>query len=109
MRFSDYQRKAYRTANKNLTGKEKIFQAVFGLVGEIGELTEILKKWAFQGHTLPSKLVIEKELGDVLWYLALLATVLDIDLEVVAIENIGKLKRRYPDGFNAKDSIERKE
>jgi NTP pyrophosphatase (non-canonical NTP hydrolase) len=45
----------------------------------------------------PAKLA--SELGDVLWYLAAIATAHDIDLNAVARGNIWKLRQRYPDGF----------
>ncbi|MEK9698038.1 MAG: MazG nucleotide pyrophosphohydrolase domain-containing protein [Candidatus Poseidoniales archaeon] len=41
----------------------------------------------------------KKELGDVLYYVAMAATNLNIDLESVAEENVRKLRARYPDGF----------
>ena len=40
-----------------------------------------------------------KELGDVAWYLAETATALDVELEEVLLQNIEKLKRRYPEGL----------
>ena len=47
------------------------------------------------------------ELSDVLWYCAELATALCVDLDFVAEHNINKLKKRYPEGFDADKSINR--
>ena len=43
----------------------------------------------------------------VAWYLAETATALDVELEEVLLQNIEKLKRRYPEGFAAERSIQR--
>ena len=50
---------------------------------------------------------LKKELGDIAWYLAEAATALDITLESVLEANVEKLKKRYPEGFETKRSIER--
>ena len=48
-----------------------------------------------------------KELGDVAWYIAEIATVLDVELEDVLVQNIEKLKARYPEGFSTEKSLNR--
>jgi NTP pyrophosphatase (non-canonical NTP hydrolase) len=48
-----------------------------------------------------------EELGDVLWYCAELACGLGVTLDEVAMRNIDKLRRRYPEGFDAERSINR--
>ena len=60
------------------------------------------------GHALDRDRLIG-ELGDVAWYLAETAAALDVDLETVLERNIEKLKRRYPEGFDAGKSIDRAE
>jgi len=52
--------------------------------------------------------VIE-ELGDILWYVAVYAHDIGVDLEEVAERNIEKVAKRYPNGFSAEASINRKE
>ena len=79
-----------------------------GLNGEAGEAIDIVKKHLFHGHELNKEELI-KELGDVAWYLAEAAYALDIDLETILKLNIEKLKKRYPEGFSTKDSINRKD
>ena len=49
----------------------------------------------------------QKELGDIAWYLAEAATALDLTLEEILEANIDKLRKRYPDGFETKRSVER--
>jgi NTP pyrophosphatase (non-canonical NTP hydrolase) len=41
------------------------------------------------------------ELGGALWCLSALATALEVPLGEVATRNLEKLRRRYPDGFDA--------
>jgi len=108
MQFCKYQKLAEVTVNRELTHKERCAMTVMGLGGEAGEAIDMLKKHLFHGHKLDIK-ALEKELGDILWYLATTATTHGLDLEVIAVKNIEKLKTRYPQGFSEYDSIHRKE
>jgi NTP pyrophosphatase (non-canonical NTP hydrolase) len=101
---NDYQRQAMRTAGDDRS--QFLDNAIMGLCGEVGECADIVKKHRFQGHDLDVMKLID-ELSDVCWYVALLATALDVSLENVMIHNIAKLKRRYPDGFSKERSINR--
>lgn len=106
MTINEYQRLAMTTLNKELTDREILMNGVMGLCGESGEAIDIVKKHVFQGHELNREHLLE-EIGDVAWYLAELATVLDVDLEEVLANNIEKLKARYPEGFESVRSINR--
>lgn len=108
MNWKEYEKEAMRTVNNELTQDEKLYNAVMGLYGELGEVTDILKKHFFQNHDLDLE-HIKEELGDVLWYLALLTNVLDLDLDEIKQENINKLRQRYSRGFSSEESINRKE
>jgi len=79
-----------------------------GLAGEAGEVAEHVKKGVFHQHGIDREKMI-KELGDVMWYVAALCTKLDVELGDVMDRNIDKLLMRYPDGYNAQDSINRAE
>lgn len=106
MTINEYQKLAMTTLNKELDEKEILMNAVMGLCGESGETIDIVKKHFFHGHELDRKHLME-EMGDVAWYLAELATALDVDLEDVLAMNIDKLKARYPEGFETSRSINR--
>lgn len=108
MTINEYQRLAMTTLNPTLSKKDVLINGVMGLCGESGEAIDLVKKHLAQGHELDREKLI-KELGDVAWYLAETAYALDCDLETVLQGNINKLKARYPDGFQIRDSIERKE
>ena len=77
-----------------------------GLAGEAGEVSELVKKGVFHQHGLDRE-KMAKELGDCLWYIAALATTLDLDLGGLMTANIEKLKERYPNGFSSADSVNR--
>ena len=108
MTINEYQRLAMTTLNPALTGKDVLINGVMGLCGEAGEAIDIVKKHLAQGHPLDRDALVG-ELGDVAWYLAETAYALGVDLETVLAGNIEKLKRRYPEGFDAAHSIDRAE
>ena len=106
MTINEYQRLAMKTLNPKLDKKDVLINGVMGLCGESGEAIDIVKKWLAQGHEL-DKEKLAKELGDICWYLAETATALGLSLEDIMSANIEKLKKRYPEGFDADRSIYR--
>lgn len=82
--------------------------AAMGLAGEAGEVVDLIKKHQHHGVALDREKLI-REAGDVLWYLQYLCEVLQISLDDIALQNVYKLRLRYPDGFNTADSISRKD
>lgn len=106
MTVNEYQKLAMTTLNPALSKKDVLINGVMGLCGESGEAIDIVKKHLAQGHPLDREKLI-KELGDIAWYLAETATALDVTLEEVLEGNIEKLRRRYPDGFDAAHSLHR--
>ena len=108
MTINEYQTLAMTTLNPALDEKDVLINSVMGLCGESGEAIDIVKKWLAQGHELDRE-HLAKELGDIAWYLAEAATALGIPLEDILVANIEKLKKRYPEGFETKRSLERTE
>lgn len=101
-----YQVEALRTAalSPDIAFRRTIL--ALGLAGESGEFVDIIKKEVGHGHPADvSKIAIE--LGDILWYIAVMADAYGLSLSEVATINIGKLKARYPDGFSTEASINR--
>ena len=107
MTFNEYQDKAMTFLNNKLSKKDVLINGVMGLFGESGEVIDIVKKHHAQGHELDKEKIIE-ELGDVCWYIAEIAYVLDVKLEDVFEGNINKLSKRYKNGFTKEESINRK-
>ena len=106
MTINEYQKLAMTTLNPALDKKDVLINGVMGLCGESGEVIDIVKKHLAQGHELDKEKIV-KELGDVAWYIAEIATVLDVELEDVLVQNIEKLKARYPEGFSTEKSLNR--
>ena len=106
MTFNEYQDKAMTFLNNKLSKKDVLINGAMGLCGESGEVIDIVKKHHAQGHELDKEKIIE-ELGDVCWYIAEIAYVLDVKLEDVFEGNINKLSKRYKNGFTKEESINR--
>lgn len=104
---NDYQREALRTESGMSKEYPRLLNGLMGLNGEAGECIDILKKHYFQGHPL-DKEHLAKELGDVAWYLAVSADALGYDLNTILKMNVDKLRARYPEGFDAEHSVNRK-
>jgi NTP pyrophosphatase (non-canonical NTP hydrolase) len=105
--MNEYQKLAMRT-NSDQPMTQAICNGVFGLCGEAGEVADLLKKSLFHGHEL-DKQSLSKELGDVMWYVACLAETFNLKLDKIAQQNIDKLIKRYPEGFDKQRSINRSE
>ena len=105
MTANEYQKLAFVTAGTT-DAEEMLMNGALGLNGEAGEVADIIKKYKFQGHELDREHLAE-EISDVMWYIALLATALDTNLESIMEMNIDKLKARFPDGFDVDKSVNR--
>ena len=105
--FGEYQKLARRTQNPELTPRERLEHALWGLSSEVGEVCSLHQK-THQGHPLDA-VALRKEIGDVLWMIAELCDVYNINMGAVAEENIAKLKKRFPEGFSVDKSLHRDE
>jgi NTP pyrophosphatase (non-canonical NTP hydrolase) len=96
MDFNEYQKESRKTAIYPNQGKNFIYPTL-GLAGESGEVADKIKKVIRDKKGKLDKETIEeieKELGDVLWYLAQLASELGLSFENVAKKNLEKLFSR---------------
>jgi len=107
MNLSEYQRLAARTIPVEEIDS-LLTNFCLGLAGEGGELIDHVKKAVFHKHAL-DKDYLAKELGDLLWYIAGISSILKLDLSDIGDINIDKLKRRYPNGFTTHHSVHREE
>lgn len=116
MQGREYQYLANRTNDRNSTdrllkkiqvGYESgsdidlggVLNACLGLAGEAGETLDMVKKWVFHEKELDVE-HLKKELGDVMWYMALMCESFGFDLDEILQMNVDKLKARYPEGFD---------
>ena len=90
---------------------QRTMTAAIGLASEAGEFSEIVKKIIFQGNpfTDETKDHMKKELGDCLWYIAQACMALGLSFDDLFNSNIEKLSSRYPGGFDAFISENKKE
>ncbi|MBI2932631.1 MAG: nucleoside triphosphate pyrophosphohydrolase family protein [Planctomycetes bacterium] len=100
MRFDEYQKRSRETAIYPDAGANFVYPTL-GLAGEAGEVAEKVKKvLRDRGGRMDdeTRATVKKELGDVLWYVAQLATELGLSLGEVAQENLAKLASRKERG-----------
>ncbi len=99
MQLDDYQDNAKKTAI--YAPEHMIMYPALGLAGEAGEVANKVKKIMRDGvQNLPPdwKHQLASEIGDVLWYCAVLASDLNVSLGTIAAQNIEKLERRKRTG-----------
>lgn len=97
MEFSDYQKLALMTDRTGQDEDKSLMVTLLGLAGEAGSLLTEYKKWFRDGHAYrPFTDQVSEELGDILWYLANLASKLNLDLGEIAAENVAKNEDRWP-------------
>lgn len=100
MKVNDYQTAALTTAV--YPEDKRIIYPALGMCGEAGEVADKVKKVIrdnAQNFTAEKKREIAKEIGDVLWYCAVLSHDLGFTLEDVAQMNIDKLQSRKERGM----------
>lgn len=84
-----------------------ILNACLGLSGEVGEFNDMIKKWIFHEKELDIEHA-KKELGDIMWYIAMMCHSLNWDMDEIMQKNIDKLQARYPEGFDTDRANNRK-
>lgn len=108
MTANEFMFEALRTASGMNDQYPMWLNGALGLNGEAGEVADLAKKHLFQGHPLNVE-HMAKELGDVAWYVAVTAYAIGYDFETVLQMNVDKLRKRYPNGFEAERSLNRQE
>jgi len=96
MELSEYQSRSRTTAVYPQVGANLLYPTL-GLCGEAGEVAEKIKKMVRDDGGLLTderRTALAKELGDVLWYLAQIATEAELELDAIAVANIEKLSSR---------------
>src|SRR3954447_23101013 len=103
MDFETYQKEALRTDRVPAHGDDvaSLIVPMLGLAGETGQLLSEYKKHLRDGeaHRLFKERVSE-ELGDLLWYVANVASKFDLTLDQIATANLVKVRARWAEGRN---------
>jgi len=100
--LKEYQELCKNTAKKFDTPERGILTWGLGITGEAGDIASCIKKTFI--HNNDQKAGIRENLGDTLWYAAMICNFFGWDMQEVLNENIEKLKKRYPEGFTTKDA-----
>jgi NTP pyrophosphatase (non-canonical NTP hydrolase) len=97
MTFDEYQKQALTTAIKN---PDPLMDKTIWAMGVAGEAGEVIEKWkkivAYRGGEISQddRAELSKELGDVIWYIAVLADSLGLSFDEVMQQNVKKLQDR---------------
>lgn len=88
----------------------RLLTGTIGASSESGEFAEIVKKMIFQGKPVNEENLfhLKREMGDEIWYWMQKCMALNLDPVDIIQENIKKLSARYPGGFDAWYSENRK-
>ena len=87
----------------------RALHGILGLETEVGELADLFKKKIFY-NAFPGGIdikAIEEEIGDILWYIALICNTYGLTIENTMEKNINKLRTRYPNGFSPEKTLNR--
>lgn len=101
MTFDEYQQQALTTVLSTDDEFKDLLHWILGVNGEAGEIAEKIKKIIRDKHgelSVEDKAELAKEIGDVLWYLAVLAHQLGVSFDKIATQNIEKLQSRQQRG-----------
>ena len=100
--LKEYQELCRRTAAKFEDKDREIMSWGLGVAGEAGDVAGCIKKTV--GHKNDQREGIKENIGDTMWYMAMICNFYGWDFEEVLKENIEKLKKRYPAGFEHKNA-----
>ena len=109
-----YIEKANRTANHDHAAISdritpnmiEVLHGVIGMVTESGEAMDMIKKHVYYGKEL-DLVNLHEEIGDLMWYVALICSACNFDLSDIMEKNIEKLRARYGEKFSEERAINR--
>lgn len=107
MTNEEYIENVLRTESpKNPIVPRRLLHGTMGICTEAGELLDAVKKGMYYGKPM-DYVNIREEIGDLLWYMALIIDEMGWSFEQIMEENINKLKTRYPEKFTEEKAINR--
>jgi len=102
MKSKEYFKHVKRTESPHFNPiNMRLLHGAIGVATEAGELVDIVKKVTFYKRKLAVPDIIE-EVGDILWYLALVCDEAGVTFEEIMERNVAKLQKRYPERFSTK-------
>lgn len=97
----DLARLAVEIMGASITAKgnhDMVLWNITGLLGEVGELVDVVKKDVFHQHPTETAVYL-KEVGDVLWYWAACCTTSGLDAQIIANGALGSVYSFYLSNF----------
>jgi NTP pyrophosphatase (non-canonical NTP hydrolase) len=98
----EYQELCRLTAKKFESKEKEILTWGLGIAGEAGDVASCIKKTF--AHDNDQREGIKENLGDTLWYTAMICNFFEWDLQEIMEMNLEKLKKRYPQGFTIENA-----
>jgi NTP pyrophosphatase (non-canonical NTP hydrolase) len=98
----EYQMLCKLSAKKFETPEKEILTWGLGITGEAGDVASCIKKTF--AHDNDQRAGIRENIGDTMWYVAMICNFFEWDMQDILDENIAKLKKRYPQGFTINDA-----
>ena len=98
--LKEYQKFCRKTAKKFKNKEKEILVWGLGIAGEAGDVAGCIKKTF--AHDNNQKDGIKENIGDTMWYAAMICNYFNWDFDEILKENVQKLKKRYPKGFVVK-------
>ena len=100
--LKEYQELCKATAKKFETSEKEILTWGLGIAGEAGDVASCIKKTF--AHDNDQRLGIKENIGDALWYAAMICNFFGWEMQAILNENLEKLKKRFPNGFTTQDA-----
>jgi NTP pyrophosphatase (non-canonical NTP hydrolase) len=100
--LKEYQELCKATAKKFETSEKEILTWGLGIAGEAGDVASCIKKTF--AHDNDQRAGIKENIGDTLWYAAMICNFFGWEMQAILNENLEKLKKRFPQGFTTKDA-----
>jgi NTP pyrophosphatase (non-canonical NTP hydrolase) len=104
--FERYNKLVKKPDDVEFQFSNELLHGALGITGEAGEITQELVNASVEGREI-NVVNIKEELGDILWYIAMMARDLGLSFEEIAEANIKKLSVRYPDKFTKESATKR--
>ena len=83
-----------------------LIHAEMGITTEVGELCDQVKRYIFYQQEFDVT-NLEEEIGDIMWYVAILLRDFDLDFGDILDRNIRKLRKRFPNKFQVDNAVNR--
>lgn len=97
-KLSELTLREYQDCVERTDESKKTIVSLLGLVGEIGDLHSIFKKLIAQKGHPTFRQELSEEIGDILWYVASIASRYQLSLEEIARTNITKAEQFFLQG-----------